>query len=127
MKMKYALITTALVAISGLGIQSGMVFAQSKPATTNIAQAQTVTTFQTDNYSVRVFRQGAQTRINLFDKNTNQLKLNGAPVKVQKSGGQTNYSTSQGGVSYLISVDNGGFQSVQIAGPNESIQEMKSF
>jgi hypothetical protein len=129
MKKQYALIATALLTVGALGISPNIVNAQIRPTTSTTASTQgqgTVASFQTDNYSVRIFRQGNQTRMNLFDKSTNRLKLNAVPVKVQKSNQQTSYSASQGSSNYLISVGEDGSNSVQIVSPNESVQEMIS-
>jgi hypothetical protein len=123
--MKYAFIASALVVITGLGFETGIVAAQTvkKPATIRTAAQTTVATFQTPNYSVRVFRQGTQTRMNVFDKTTNKLQLNAAPVQVQNSDQQTSYTSSQGERQFRISVDQAGNRSVEINGPGEVIQE----
>lgn len=123
--MKYAFIASALVVISGLAFERGLVVAQKvrKPSTTSTAAQTTVATFQTPNYSVRVFRQGTQTRMNVFDKKTNKLQLNAAPVQVQNSDQQTSYTSSQGERQFRISVDQAGNRSVEINGPGEVIQE----
>jgi hypothetical protein len=122
--MKYAFIATALVVMTGLGFERGIV-AQTvkKPLTTSTAAQTTVATFQTPNYSVRVFRQGTQTRMNVFDKKTNKLQLNAAPVQVQNSDQQTSYTSSQGERQFRISVDQAGNRSVEINAPGEVIQE----
>ncbi|WP_017317006.1 hypothetical protein [Mastigocladopsis repens] len=124
--MKYALIASALMLVSGLGFETGIVIAQttSKPSATLTPTQTTVANFQTENYSVRVFRQGSQTRMNLFDKRTNKLQLNAAPVQVERGGQQTNYTTSEGERLFRISVDQAGNRSVEINGPGQVIQEM---
>ncbi|MBW4634489.1 MAG: hypothetical protein KME30_22030 [Iphinoe sp. HA4291-MV1] len=122
---KYAFLASALVVLTGLGFAPGIVAAQTvkKPSTTPTTAQTTVTTFQTPNYSVRVFRQGTQTRMNVFDKKTNKLQLNSAPVQVQNSDQQTSYTTSQGERLFRISVDQAGNRSVEINAPGEVIQE----
>lgn len=122
--MKYAFIASALVVVTGLGLETATV-AQTvnKPLTTRTVAQTTVATFQTPNYSVRVFRQGTQTRMNLFDKKTNRLQLNAAPVQIQNSEQQTSYTSSQGQRLFRISVDQAGNRSVEINGPGEVIQE----
>ena len=122
--MKYAFIASALVVVTGLGFETATV-AQTvkKPLTTRTVAQTTVATFQTPNYSVRVFRQGTQTRMNLFDKKTNRLQLNAAPVQIQNSEQQTSYTSSQGERLFRISVDQAGNRSVEINGPGEVIQE----
>ncbi|ARV59690.1 hypothetical protein BZZ01_14560 [Nostocales cyanobacterium HT-58-2] len=123
--MKYAFLTSALVVLSGLGFAPGLVVAQTvkKPAITPTTAQTTVTNFQTPNYSVRVFRQGSQTRMNVYDKKTNKLQLNAAPVQVQNSDQQTSYTSSQGEQMFRISVDQSGNKSVEINGPGQVIQE----
>ncbi|BAY47182.1 hypothetical protein SAMD00079811_47980 [Scytonema sp. HK-05] len=123
--MKYAFIASALLVLGGLGFETGIVAAQTvkKPSTKSMTPQTTVATFQTPNYSVRVFRQGTQTRMNVFDKKTNKLQLNAAPVQVQNSDQQTSYTSSQGERQFRISVDQAGNRSVEINGPGEVIQE----
>ncbi|MEC4819215.1 MAG: hypothetical protein SAK29_38980 [Scytonema sp. PMC 1069.18] len=129
MKKQYAFIATAILTLGGLGLTPNVVSAQIKPTTSITASTPrqgTVASFQTDTYSVKVFRRGNQLRMNLLDKRTNRLKLNAVPVTVKKSSQQTSYSASQGNSNYLISVGKDGTNSVQILSPNESIQEMIS-
>lgn len=122
--MKYAFIASALVVVTGLGLETATVAQTVKrPLTTRTVAQTTVATFQTPNYSVRVFRQGTQTRMNLFDKKTNRLQLNAAPVQIQNSEQQTSYTSSQGERLFRISVDQAGNRSVEINGPGEVIQE----
>ncbi|NMG11598.1 hypothetical protein [Brasilonema sp. UFV-L1] len=125
MMTKYAFIATALVAFSGLGFEPSIVVAQTvnKPSNTATIPQTTVTTFQTPNYSVRVFRQGSQTRMNVFDRKTNKLQLNAAPVQVQNLDQQTSYTTSEGERLFRISVDGSGNKSVEINAPGQVIQE----
>ncbi|MGH8002396.1 MAG: hypothetical protein ACREPR_23940 [Brasilonema sp.] len=122
---RHAFIATALLAIIGSGFEPSIVVAQTikKPSNTATAAPTTVTTFQTPNYSVRVFRQGTQTRMNVFDRKTNKLQLNGAPVQTQNSDQQTSYTTSEGERLFRISVDGSGNKSVEINGPGQVIQE----
>jgi hypothetical protein len=124
--MKYAFIASALLLISGLGLKPEIVTAQTttKPSTPSTAAQNTVANFQTQNYSVRVFRQGSQTRMNVFDRRTNKLQLNAAPVQVERGAQQTSYTTSEGDRLFRISVDQAGNRSVEINAPGEVIQEM---
>ncbi len=61
--------------------------------------------------------------MNVYDKKTNKLQLNAAPVQVQNSDQQTNYTSSQGERQFRISVDEAGNRSVEINAPGEVIQE----
>jgi hypothetical protein len=61
--------------------------------------------------------------MNVFDKKTNKLQLNAAPVQVQNSDQQTSYTSSQGERQFRISVDQAGNRSVEINAPGEVIQE----
>ncbi len=38
-----------------------------------------------NNYEVRIFSRGGQTRLNVFDRRTNQTKLNAVPVTVRRT------------------------------------------
>ncbi|MBP5973942.1 hypothetical protein HW132_14650 [Brasilonema sp. CT11] len=122
---KYAFLATALVVIGGLGFEPSIVVAQTvkRPSTTLIKPQTTVTTFQTPNYSVRVFRQGTQTRMNVYDRKANKLQLNAAPVQVQNSDQQTSYTSSEGERLFRISVDGSGNKSVEINAPGQVVQE----
>ena len=122
---KYAFLASSLMVIAGLGFEPSIIIAQTvkRPSTTLIKPKTTVNTYKTPNYSVRVFRQGAQTRMNVFDRKANKLQLNAAPVQVQNSDQQTSYTSSEGERLFRISVDGSGNKSVEINAPGQVVQE----
>ncbi len=52
----------------------------------------TIVSFQTVSYAVRVFSQSGQLRLNLFNRKTNRIALRSAPVQSKSVGDGTTYS-----------------------------------
>ena len=65
--------------------QAGFLIGQAPEGHTTVVQ------FQTDVHAVRVFRKGNKHYMNLYNKQTSILTLNGVPVEVVSSDEGTNY------------------------------------
>lgn len=71
---------------------------------------------QTPGYAVRVFNQGGQSRINLFNKTTRQAELSGAIALVESTPEGATYSAQSAAVSVQVVVDSAGRQRLTVNG-----------
>lgn len=77
----------------------------SQPSSGGQSAGGTATTdliFQTSNYAVRVYRQGEQTLMNVFDKRDGVTFLRGTPVKVEPNPEGYNYANTSGEVKVKV-------------------------
>ncbi|MBD2019903.1 SH3 domain-containing protein [Leptolyngbya sp. FACHB-36] len=84
----------------------------------------TISQFETNTYSVRVFRQEGRTRMNVFNKANNQLVLNRVPVRpIREVGSQDRYSGITGDFIYTATIARGDDCLLQIEYAGDTIAQ----
>ncbi|MBZ8181636.1 hypothetical protein [Oscillatoria salina] len=71
----------------------------------NSPEERTVLAFQTDEYAVRVYHQQGQLRMNVYDKRSRNLLLNGALADSITADGGTSYFHTRGETEYFARVE----------------------
>lgn len=78
----YSIVSAGNGTVHGWARGDYLRFEQGTRDAASAASDQTVLAFQTEHYAVRVYRQGGQLRMNVFDKPNGATFVNGAPARV---------------------------------------------
>ncbi|MGF1570712.1 MAG: SH3 domain-containing protein [Nodosilinea sp.] len=82
---------------------------------------ETVLSFETETMAVRIFRRGSDLLMNLYNKTTDVVEVNGAPAElVPSTRDQTVYKSSQGEVERFARLNIRGETELEIVGANGS-------
>ncbi len=88
------------------------------PASDLSPSAQTVLLFQNDRYGVRVFQEGKQSFLNVFDKQQQTQTLNRVPVSITPAKNpatdQTQYLATVGNDRYIVTINQKGTTELSI-------------
>ncbi|MGA9380921.1 MAG: hypothetical protein WBV73_19320 [Phormidium sp.] len=94
------------------------VYAQELIAQSEISTSDTALLFQNDRYAVRVFREGDQAYLNIYDKASQTQKLNKVPVSITPADNpkkdQTKYIATIGDQQFTVTINPQGFSQLII-------------
>ncbi|MBD3883926.1 hypothetical protein IFO70_19410 [Phormidium tenue FACHB-886] len=77
---------------------------QIDPASPPIPASATVATFQTAKYAVRIYDENGELRMNVYNRGTDKVELQAAPVEVSRSDQRTTYINPAGDLTYAVTV-----------------------
>jgi Bacterial SH3 domain len=85
--------------------------------------ASTIVSFQTPSYSVRVFSQSGQLRLNLYNRKTNKIALQAVPVESKSAGDGTTYHYITNDLKINVLVPATGQPTLNAIALGETLQE----